>query len=891
MVGVVRAEKPAVDIDAINKWSTVGYFPLISNDGQYAAYSTLISGSKPLALVIRALAGNWKEEVPGVGAVNFTQDSRKAVFINRQGNLCLLTLGTSALEEIQQVSSFRLFKQGKAEWLLYQSTTPDKHLTLLNLATEKRLAFTSVEEYVLGGDGNTLLLITELKKNGDTVRTVNWITLPDGGKTTIWQGSTAVSTVVMDKRGTQSAFAAKEPGADRAGNTFWYYRAGANQSTVLLNDRSEGIENGLQLGSITKFSRDGSRLFFTLENKEPQDNKFVAAQTDAVKVDVWSYRDVKLQSEQLEELSRSGGYAATVDVRDRHIVRLEGENEYSLLAAYEGKPDDIALLRYNKGNDTERNWNKSAQPVYYILDTRTGARKRLEMGMAGIGTDLSPTGRYLIHLDADRRNFYSYTIATAALKNMTANLPIPLVDEEFDDDPGTKPRNIELLAWLTDESAVLIRDKYDIWQLDISGVKPPLNLTNGYGRRNNIRFNLAESEHGTRTFSGHETLLLTAFNETDENSGFYRAVIGRHQDPELLTMGPYHFSDFAPLKARDAAVWIVRRERASESGNFFWTRDFKTYQPLSDDYPERAYNWLTSELINFKTLDNRSTQGALYKPESFDPKKKYPIIIEYYEKRSHELNAYNAPQAMGEGINTPWFVSRGYLVFTPDIRYTIGEPGQSAYSTIVAAAEYLKTFPWVDGARMGIQGHSFGGYETLYVVTHTPLFAAAMSASGFGDLISLYGAITGSGDPGQRQWAENGQGRIGATLWERPDLYIKNSPIFLADKVTTPLLMMNNKKDGIVDFSQGVEFFTALRRLGKKAWMLQYDGEDHRLGDDKAKAQHTIRVTQFFDHYLKDAPPPKWMTEGIPARLKGIETGLELDTSGKEPGPGLNTNP
>jgi len=233
-------------------------------------------------------------------------------------------------------------------------------------------------------------------------------------------------------------------------------------------------------------------------------------------------------------------------------------------------------------------------------------------------------------------------------------------------------------------------------------------------------------------------------------------------------------------------------------------------------------------------------------------------------------------------VNVPYFVSNGYLVFLPDIIYKIGEPGQSALNAVESAARYLSRMPWVDSTRMAIQGHSFGGYETNYIVTHSHLFAAAATFAGTSDWISAYGELEfGSGLPRQSKY-EIGQDRLGASLWQRPDLYVKNSPIFSADQVTTPLLIVANKEDGGVPFEQGVELYMALRRLNKKVWMLQYDGEGHSVSGKNA-ADYTIRLTQFFDHYLKGAAPPVWMTQGIPASLKGIKAGYELDNSGTQP--------
>jgi dipeptidyl aminopeptidase/acylaminoacyl peptidase len=377
--------------------------------------------------------------------------------------------------------------------------------------------------------------------------------------------------------------------------------------------------------------------------------------------------------------------------------------------------------------------------------------------------------------------------------------------------------------------------------------------------------------------------LLSAFDLDYKCYGFYEKELNTKSNPSRLILDDKMSSSIL-VKAKNANVWIVQRENAALAPNYYITKDWKTFVQISNVRPEESFNWLTAELINWKRLDGTIGQGILYKPENFDPAKKYPVIFHYYEHKSYLLNYYERPELTCSEINIPWFVSRGYLVCTPDIDYKIGEPGESALNCVESAARFLIQMPWVDAKKMGLQGHSFGGYQTNYIVTHSNLFAAAAEASGTSDFISDYGGLIerssiGAGISAQGRY-ENSQSRIGATLWQRPDLYIKNSPIFFVDKVTTPLLMMSNKNDITVAFEQAIELFTALRRLNKRGWLLQYDDSHHALNSKESSLDYTIRLTQFFDHYLKGAPPPKWMTQGIPAKLKGVENGYELDPNG-----------
>jgi dipeptidyl aminopeptidase/acylaminoacyl peptidase len=319
----------------------------------------------------------------------------------------------------------------------------------------------------------------------------------------------------------------------------------------------------------------------------------------------------------------------------------------------------------------------------------------------------------------------------------------------------------------------------------------------------------------------------------------------------------------------------LKRESATESPNLVVTTDFKNFIPITSLNPEKRYNWLTSELVRWTTFDGQPGLGILYKPENFDLNKKYPVIFYFYDRLSDGLNSFIKPELCTGSINIPYYVSQGYLIFCPDIYYKLGKTEESVYNYVASAAQILARKSWVNAKRMGIQGHSFGGYEVNSLVTKTGIFAAACSAAGSSDLVSDYD-----------EWADGnsfsfGQSRMPASPWDR-NAYVNNSPIYSVKNVTTPLLMMHNKSDVQVPWLQSVELFCALRRLDKAAWMLQYDeqGNGHVLWDKKNKLDYTIRMKQFFDHYLKDAPAPTWMTQGIPAKLKQIESGYSYDPVG-----------
>jgi dipeptidyl aminopeptidase/acylaminoacyl peptidase len=298
--------------------------------------------------------------------------------------------------------------------------------------------------------------------------------------------------------------------------------------------------------------------------------------------------------------------------------------------------------------------------------------------------------------------------------------------------------------------------------------------------------------------------------------------------------------------------------------------DFTNGVQISVANPQQSeYNWATVESVKWKAYDGQMLEGLLYKPENYDPNQKYPLLFYYYELNSDNLHNYQAPKPSASIINPTEYASGGYLVFVPDIRYQPGKPAQGAYNSIMSAADYLlKNYP-IDDKRMGLQGQSWGGYQSAMLITMTTRFAAAMAGAPVSNMISAYGGIRwGSGLNRQFQY-ESTQSRIGATIWQKPDLYVENSPLFHLPKVQTPLLIMANDKDGAVPWYQGIELYNGLRRLNKPCWMLNYNEDDHNLTKLANKYDLSLRMRQFFDHYLMNAPAPTWMTTGIPATQKG----------------------
>lgn len=921
-------QQSIIDTATIAQWPTTGSIS-ISQDGQYVLYTidNIPAGSS--TLVIQSTDHAWRQEFPGASKGVFTPDSKRAVFMTKGHNLAFLLLGGEVTQYIPDVNSFQVPKTGSGEWMVYRLHSGLGRLVLHDWLTNRDIIYDSVDKYQISPRGTVLLVEKQDPSDHSYPYEINWVNPPDGILLPIWYGQRSINWV-FDNREEQVAFLSEEWNLEHVNFSIWYYRRGMDEAKQWLTDSCHGLDAGLVFDQTQpfRFSRDGERLFFSLTRK-----RHAQLPPDAVKVDVWHYEDEPLQSVQLlqqqEFFKPTRSFAAMARIGDPMLIRLEQDQEHLDDGRWMDKEGHTLLL---SDSNRERLLQKTSLPAAWLVSTQDGSRTLLEdFNATWIWPDRhasssSPQDKWFIWFDGSQKAYFSFEWTTGIrsniIRNISRHIPVPLITK-ISEDKGPTEQNAPagLGPWLADDSRVFLYDEHDIWLVDPAGIQHPVNITHGYGRKHHLRFRLLLPDSADDTgLTLDTTFLLTAFDPVTKWNGFYQialnpstgagplnryligplaSLLNRHEDkidtPVLLNMEPglQYLSGtqkenpdlnngFKPLQARDAHTWIVQKENETSSPNYYVTKDFIGFQPLTDIHPERSVNWLSSTQINWTLPDGRPGEGILYKPQHFDPQKQYPVLFSIYEHQSDQLHAFLQPDLMTGPIDIPWFVSRGYLVCLPDIHNSMGEPGQSALDAVVSAATYLSKQPWVNSKKLGITGHSFGGYETNYIVTHSHLFAAALEASGFCDLISFYGAIA-NGGRSQQPYFETGQGRIGATLWQRPDRYIDNSPIFQTDQVTTPILMMHNIGDHVVPFEQGVEFFTGLRRLGKKAWMLQYDKGQHELRTLEECIDYTIRVTQFFDYYLKDALPPKWMTEGIPARMKGIETGYELDHTDNQP--------
>lgn len=735
-------------------------------------------------------------------------------------------------------------------------------LVVRTLADGAERTFPDVVEFLLPDDGKQIVYALSAR---DTTQNGVFTAKPGDAAAPIalLEGKGKYAKLTWDENQTQLVFLSDRDDAAAKQPKWKLYRwdRQAPNATELAGAETPGFRKEFVVSDrgTVSFSKDGTRVFFAVAPPQPEkkDDPDAAADDTKAVVDLWSYKDDYVQPIQKvrAERDRNKTYTAAYLIPEKKVVQLAD----SSLADVTPSESPQWILgsddrEYRPMADYDERYSDS-----YVIDAVTGQRTLVAKKNRGALT-WSPNGKFLLHFDG--KDWWTTTVPDGKKANLTASIPAKFFNEDTDT-PST-PGAYGAAGWTKDGKSVLIYDRYDVWRVnpDGSGAK---NITAGYGRAHDLRLRCVRTEAENpreRWIDPTRPALFQAENLKTFESGFFRGSLDGGA-PKPLIMGSKTLS--VPVKAKDADVYLLTAQTFNEFPDLVTTDgSFKELRKVSDANPQkRDLLWGTSEVVQFKNADGVALTGALYKPENFDPKKKYPMLVYIYERLTQNVNRFVDPRP-SHNINLSYYVSNGYLAFTPDIVYTTGFPGQSALKCVLPGIQAIVDKGFVDEKAIGIQGHSWGGYQIAYMVTQTNRFRAVAAGAPVANMISAYDGIRwGTGLPRQFQY-ERTQSRIGGSIWQYPTRFIENSPIFWADRVQTPVMLLHNDGDDAVPWYQGVEFYLALRRLGKEVYLFDYNGEPHGLRKRPNQKDYTIRLQQYFDHYLKGAPAPDWMEKGVP---------------------------
>lgn len=627
-------------------------------------------------------------------------------------------------------------------------------------------------------------------------------------------------------------------------------------------------------GNRLAWTDDGARLFFGHRPDVPErakpDSAFAGLDVDAIlagrAVDVWHGDDGRIQPQQKRRWADEQQRVwLSVLHGDGRAVRLDSADV--LLAEVPQNPT-MALQTASERYAREVSWDGAYADVFAV-DLATGRRTRLASHARGPAR-LSPEGRWALFFDG--AHWTASDTRTGAARRLTGALAHPLADEEHDTpdaapaygfggfvDGGRAGDGSETGA------AALVYDRYDVWRLDLE-TGAATNVTAGAGRAAKVRYRIVPPAAGRRAFAPQDTLLLTAFDETTKAQGLAAVPLARPGAPAWRVRADAFVR--VARRAEAAPLVLVTQETHRDFPDLYALsgtgtnagalRRLTRLNPQAD-----SLRWGTSELVAWRGLDGEALEGVVLKPEGFDPARRYPVVVYFYERMADRRYQFNVP-AVSHRPALAQYVGDGYLVFLPDVQYTTGQPGRSALSSLVPGVNRLVELGWADPARIGVQGHSWGGYQAAWLATQTRAFRAIVAGAPVANMTSAYGGVRWETGLSRQFQYERTQSRLGRTLWEARDRYVDNSPLFFADRMDTPLLLLHGDEDGAVPWEQSIEYYLALRRLGKPVIFLQYRGEGHHPALYANKLDWAMRMKQFFDAHLLGAPAPAWMTEGEP---------------------------
>ena len=734
-------------------------------------------------------------------------------------------------------------------------------LVLRRLADSTGRTYPDVVEFTFTDDGKQLVYAVSAR---DPARNGVFAARPGdtGAPVTVLEGKGKYEKITFDENQTQVAFLSDRDDAASRQPKIKVYRWDRQLPTaaVLASAGMPGFRQEFVIsdkGNLS-FSRDGTRLFFPCAPPTPEkkDDAADAAGDDKAVVDLWSYQDDYIQPIQKvrAERDRNRTFTAAYLIPEHKLVQVA---DAALETVTPSESPQWILGVDDRQYRTMADYDERYSDAW-LVDATTGARTLISKKHLG-GVTWSPSGRYLLTFDG--KDWQTISVPDGRKVNLTGNLGVKFFNEDTDT-PST-PGPYGAAGWTSDGKSVLLYDRYDIWRIAPDGTGAR-NISAGYGRKQDLRLRYIRTEADPKTpwIPLGQPLMLQSESLKTWSTGLFRASLDGG-DPKPLLVADKSLS--TPVKAKDADVYMLTEQTFNEFPDLFITDgSFKELRKVSDANPQKSkLLWGTSEVVQYKNADGLLLTAALYKPENFDAARKYPLMVYIYERLTQNVNHFVNP-APGHSINISFYVSNGYLVLTPDIAYTTGYPGQSALKCVLPAIQAVVDKGIVDEKAVGIQGHSWGGYQIAYMVTQTKRFRAVAAGAPVVDMISAYNGIRwGTGLPRQFQY-ERTQSRIGGSIWQFPTRFIENSPIFWVDRVETPVMILQNDADDAVPWYQGIEFFLSLRRLGKAAWLFNYNGQPHGLRNRADQKDYTIRLQQYFDHYLKGAPAPDWMQHGVP---------------------------
>jgi len=875
---------------------------IVSDNGKWIAYTTLPDRGDGDLFVISP-RDSFKVNIPRGDKPQFSKDGNwLAAYINPKSldvdnskgkdkpksNMAILRNSTGVITEIENVSKFQFSNNSK--WLMYHKHADDSdksekmkkkgigsELTIRHMSSGTEIKVPFVKEYLIDS-ACTFIFYTvsspDGKKDGIYWRNLKEEFIPEIAINK--SDNTSYSSMAWNPQRNILAYVSaplrKDGRPDNGSLMIWeYVRPNLTQFAVT----PQQVKNiyFIPASNNTKWTEDGKKLFFGIkplaekdtsdfEDAKLTDSTYYNQDSLLANADdlIWHWNDDRISSHQVNWWGKNKNrtFACVYDADTKNYFQLGDEKFDNVLYS----ENSNVTIGYDESPYIRQSTWGGWYFDLYAIDLNTGEKTKITERIYEQAS-LSPLGKYIVFFKD--LHWHVYNVQSKAISNMTSKLPVPFYDDE--NDLPMEPGSYGIAGWFEGDNFVLVNEKYDLYRLYPGDPGSFLNQTATVGRKSKIVFRYRKLDPDKKYINNRDTIYLHGYSEEKKSTNIYLLETHIIGGINISAAKGFDFlggkNFFIAAKPKNEDYLIYTRESFDEFpdlwvGNIFMDSTHK----ITDVNPQmKDFKWGTTEQVRWKPPVGDSLHGYIIKPDGFDPKKKYPVLVYYYERFSEQTFRFYQPRVNHRPIYQI-YLGEDYLVFVPDVRYRDGRPGTDAVEAITSGVQMLIDRGIADSKKLCIQGHSWAGYQTAYIVTQTNMFAAASAGAPVGNMTSAYSQIrTESGLARQFQY-EKYQSRIGGNLWDSLDSYIRNSPVFHVPNATTPLLVLHGNVDEAVPFAQGVELYLAFRRLSKNCVMVEYKNEPHHPRKYENKLDWSIKMKEWFDHYVLGKPAAKWIIEG-----------------------------
>lgn len=881
-VELTYAQKKALSPESYSEWRSVNQ-STISEDGKYVFYRYSYNNNDKA-----------NEEITSTFYL-FNASTKKTRVLNNISNPKFSNKGKWLMYDVKykdgvvahklmKLSSGKVINWNKKQLpnfineknMVSYSINKGNDLVILNLDNNESFTLKGAKRAEFFDDGSKMIY---LRKDGSTTNLCYGNVSKSAKHTTLFKDTTNTLKFFrfspISKEGRFEI--EREINGKAALNSIYNFDVKDNQTEILFDSKVIAIDEPYILDSKSANIHENKNFItFKAFNSKPLPKKKYNKEDKNYKfeLELWSWNDSIAQSIQAVDGYRESKPNADVIVYNAKTNRsypiLKGD-EYNSMYISNNKDAEVVFFinenKYNRLREWEHDTRFDLSSVNLITGEKTIIKER-----ATRKPEFSPNGDYLIYFDSQEKGWIAVDVISLKKRNISKDIKFPMHNESYDR-PNPVP-SYGLVGWDKDDKVMLVYDKYDIWAIDATGKNKPYCYTKGYGRKNNYRVRFLNVNYSTIDVDLSKNNMLEIVNLSTMD----QIVATIHPSGNITKNVEGAFNIRINNRVNNGNTLLYIKQTFNQ-GRDIWISDskFKKEYKITTANPQQEnYRWGSVELVEWKNYDGSINKGLLYLPDGYTKGDSYPTIVNFYERHTGGMHIYFAPGYSSAMLDLSTYVSNGYIIFMPDVNFTIGSPGKSSYNSVVSGTKALIERGVIDPKRVGIQGHSWSGYQTSYLVTKTDIFTCASIGAPITNMTAAYNGVReGSGLPRMFMY-EDWQCRMGTTMWKSLDKFIESSPILAADKIKTPIMLLHCDEDEAVSFYEGRSLALALRRLKVPSWMLNYKGEGHFVQNHEAQVDWTKRMRQFFDHYLNNTKMPRWMSEGINVNERGYDQKYNL---------------